>query len=291
MKICFVAMHHYWGGLANNGGSKTIIRSAEALRLLGCDVEIAAVNDRHTWIKHPKILKKIPGDADILIANSVSDIDIVLKAKKKFWWCRGLELWQASEKRIIEKSKKINVIVNSSWLLKKFPDAKLCYSGLDLYTWRETRQRNYSQKLTIGCLWSRSHKTKRYDIFKKIKKHFGERFNYETLKDKFNDDELVRFYNECDIWLAPTELEGWHNCPAEANLCGCLVICNRLDSNGMDYATEETAMRFTGFDELLACIENPDFSKVEKMKKVLHNKIGNRENNMKKFIDIITRRN
>ena len=101
----------------------------------------------------------------------------------------------------------------------------------------------------------------------------------------------MRFYNECDIWLAPTELEGWHNCPAEANLCGCLVICNRLDSNGMDYATEETAMRFTGFDELLACIENPDFSKVEKMKKVLHNKIGNRENNMKKFIDIITRRN
>lgn len=293
MKICFAALHKYWGGLANNGGSKTILKSAEVLRKMGHRVDIAAVNDRHTWVSHPHIIHKIPKDTDVVIANSVSDIGIVLKsnAKRKYWWARGLELWQKPIEKIIKKSKKIDVIVNASHLLKHFPHGKLCYAGLDLGFWEDCGIASFiKNKGTIGCIYSKQHKTKRYDLFKKIQKPIAGkmRIEYKTLRNKLNAQQLLQFYNQCDIWFAPTELEGFHNVPAEANLCGCLVVCNRLDSNGMgDYATEDTAMRYTGWDELLACIENPDFSKVEKMQKVLKEKIGSREKNMKRFVELI----
>jgi len=47
-------------------------------------------------------------------------------------------------------------------------------------------------------------------------------------------------------------------------------------------------MRYDTWDELISCIENPDFSKVSKMQKVLREKIGNREDNMRKFVEILS---
>lgn len=291
MKICFVGLHKYWGGLANGGGSKTIIKSAEVLRKLGYRVDIAAVNDRHTWVKHPPIIHKIPKDTDVAIANSVSDIDIVLKskAKRKFWWARGIETWQMPLNRIKKKAKKINVIVNASHLLEYFPHGNLCYAGLDLDYWEDKNKPN-SSYCWIGSLYSKQHNTKRYDLFKKLQKdlHGKGKYVYTTLKNNKNDEELKHLYKFCAIWFAPTELEGFHNVPAEANLCGCLVICNRMSTNGMgDYAAEETAMRFSSWNECLAAIKNPDFSKVKKMQKVLREKIGSREKNMKRFVGLI----
>jgi len=300
VKICFVAMNKGWGGLANNGGSKTIIRSADALRKLGHAVQIAAVNDKHTWAKHPYALKEVPKNYDAYIACSVSDIDIVKNVKNKkykFWWCRGFETWQMPEKKIIEKSEKIKTIVNSSWLLEKFPHAQLCYSGLDLEFWKYTGRS--SDKLTIGGLWNGTHKTKRFDIFEAVMKKCGDRFNYKVLKDKYNDKELLKFYNECDIWLATSELEGFHQVPAEAALCGNYIVCNSLNSNGMgDYATTKTAMRYAGFGELISTLDAvqtlsknngiPSLWEMGKdMRTLLETKIGNREKNMKRFAKII----
>jgi hypothetical protein len=211
----------------------------------------------------------------------------------KFWWMRGWERWVRGEPWLISKIKKFvasggKIIVNSPWLIKQLKDkcnvdAKLCYAGLDLDIWED---RNNIRKNSIGFLGKRKHVTKRHDLCMELMKRFPNK-NFFSLEENVNYKELISLYNKCDIWFAPTELEGFHNVPAEANLCGCLVVCNRLDSNGMDYATDETAMRYSGYDEMLACIENPDFNRVSKMQAVLKEKIGNRFENMKRFIEIL----
>ena len=298
MKICFVSQHKYWGGIQNNGGSKTIIRSAETLKELGHKVVIWTHTNKYTWHKPKvKITPHLKGTKkfDAAIAVSVSDIDIVntyfgLKVNK-FWWARGIEKWQMPKNKIVKKARKIKVIVNATHLLKHFPKAKVCYAGLDLDWWKNYGIACYiKDKATFGCLYSKRHKTKRYDLFKKIQKPMSDKMHaeFKKLNGHLNDKQLRQFYNQCDIWFAPTELEGFHNVPAEACLCGCLVVCNRRDSNGMgDYATEDTAMRYTGYDELLEAIENPDFSKIPKMQKLLREKIGSREKNMKRFVELI----
>ena len=102
-------------------------------------------------------------------------------------------------------------------------------------------------------------------------------------------DKKRLLYNICDIWFSPVTLEGWHNVAAEANLCNCLVVCNRIKSNGMgDYATDETAMRYNTIDEAVRCCIDPDWSKVRKMQNVLKNKIGGRCKNMKRLADLLT---
>jgi hypothetical protein len=54
-----------------------------------------------------------------------------------------------------------------------------------------------------------------------------------------------------------------------------------------DYATEETAMRYSTEDELMDCLDNPDYSKVEKMQKILREKIGSRSENMKRMVKLL----
>ena len=99
------------------------------------------------------------------------------------------------------------------------------------------------------------------------------------------DKEFI--YSECDIWFSDTKMEGFHNVPAEAALFNCLIVCNRVNSNGMgDYATEETAERFSSIDEAVRIIKNPDWLKRDKMKVVL-NAIGSREYNMSRFASLI----
>lgn len=289
MKIVFVANHKKWGGLANNGGTKTIIQAAETMEGMGHTVDIVASVDRFTWFKHKPIICKIPKDADAVIAVSVSEIDTALEhSKNAFWWMRGLETWRMPEEKIIKKASKIRTIVNSSWLLKKVPSAKLCYAGLDVNLWKDYGQRKHP--FIVGCLGESKHKTKRYDLCKEIESKTGYNFVYLGNRPYSNlhGEDLVRFYNMCHVWLAPTELEGFHNVPAEASLCGCLVLCNKRDSNGMgDYATDDTAERYDTTEELLARLKEPDYSKTPRMQAVIKNKIGSKETNMKNFIKII----
>jgi len=310
MKICFVANDKKWGGLANNGGSKTIIKSAQTLANLGHETDIVSNVDKFTWFNHKKTIHKIPKDTDVVIAVSVSEIDNVIndspKKARKFWWARALETWRMREKKIVEKARKINLITNSTWLHKLFGSYgiqnEMVWPGVDLEFW-ENREKP-TDCCNIGFLYHEFHKTKRYDLCVKLMEKMYRNdyysFGVGVPKDKRCLDQykthldqpgwkLIRvLYQTCHIWFAPTELDSFHNPPPEANLCGCLIVCNRKPSNGMiDYATDETAMRFDTWDELIDCIEQPDYSKVAKMQDVLKNKIGNREKNMKKMLDVI----
>ena len=129
------------------------------------------------------------------------------------------------------------------------------------------------------------HATKRYDLCQKLKATLPEK-QYKELA-RTNENDLVRFYSSIGVWFAPTESEGFHNPPAEACLRGAVVVCNRMEQNGMmDYATDETAMRYNTLEEAVECVKNPDYSKVEAMQKRLY-EIGDRKKNMERFVKIL----
>ncbi len=310
-------------GLGNNGGTKTIIRSAETLQDMGHDVKILAGVNKYTWHK-PKVdivdcgeylgsllsmsvdaLPDVENGLDInMVSVSVWDLAHSIaffdaENIKHFWWCRGWEKWVNGEQWLIDLSKKFvnaggKIIVNASWLVDQFKDkcdidVELCFAGLDLDYWKKSKQ---DDVYTIGAMKYERHKTKRSDLIEKLKSHIIKENKYSFyamgIDSDYGNNQVRDFYSCCDIIFTPTELEGFHNVGAEANLCGCLVFCNRMHSNGMgDYATEETAECFSGWDELLSKLENPDFSKVPKMQKVLREMVGSREENMTKLVELI----
>jgi hypothetical protein len=318
-------------GIGNNGGSKTIIKSAETLRKLGHKVRIWAEVNYYTWhdLKVP-IYKQSKKNKDILynpnfeivgfkkqgfdtiINVSIWDVKSTLKSpiENKVWWMRGWETWVKGEDYLINQIKRFvdsggRIIVNSGWLKDKLKSinikSSLCWAGLDLdfgkdsAYWRDGGKGLYQKykSYTIGGLWHPKHKTKNYHIFEQLQKHFqgNDRYEFKTLGNTLNNNQLLEFYNECDIWLALSELEGFHQVPAEAALCGCGIIYNDVDSGGTrDYCTPETATPFKSFEELVQVIEDYDFykgDKVEKMLWLLNKKIGNRETNMKKFVEVL----
>ena len=102
--------------------------------------------------------------------------------------------------------------------------------------------------------------------------------------------ELRKFYSSCHIWFAPTSLEGLHNVPMEAALCGCLVICGNHPRNGMlgDYVfANETAMVYSSMEEAQAMLQAPNWGLVEPMQSCIRERIGGREQNMKRFAQLL----
>lgn len=269
-------------GLACNGGSKTIIRSAETLKRLGHGVCIVAKHDSFNWFRpEVAIVPYIPDNTDVVVAVSVNDIkDACKTGKKTVYWMRGIELWKMSERKIVSRCKMVDkVIVNAThlkdWLMKHNIRSEVCFAGLDLDYWKA----NGKERDRVGGLVNYRHSTKNSDLV--------EKFADVMVTGGMNDNQLRDLYSSCRIWFAPTTSEGFHNPPAEANLCGALVVCNKHIHNGMgDYATDNTAMRYTNIDEALECVRVPDFSKVQRMQKVLREKIGDRVKNMRRFVEL-----
>lgn len=303
--------HHYWGGLQNNGGSKTIIRFAETIQKMKHKVRIIAPVDKFTYFRHKVKVRKAakPGTARI-IACSVSDLEGIgrYKGPHKYYWCRGWEYWQTGDSHrryhnIVRTFTEMGgkVICNSSWLVERFAklgiESELCYNGYDpVWAPRLDVERD-----GIGCLFHK-RKTKNYRLFRKIKSHFRDRYKYyEIGRRPASDGRLRKTYSRCKMWFAPTELEGFHNIPMEANLCGALVVCNQLDSNGMgDYAWGSTGKSEKGTamvyrfsqdedpaEKAIELMENPKWGCIEVMQKVIREKIGTREKNVKRFLELI----
>lgn len=296
-------------GLCCGGGSKTIIKSAETLKKMGHNVAIWSPINNYTWhVPTIEILKShifsfsSSHSKKLIVVNvSVWDVDstLLMSVENKVWWLRGWEKWVKGEAHLIKMIKRFvsaggRMIVNATHLKDKLEkigvESTVCFAGLDLDFWND----DFKAKCGVGSLGPSKHKTKNYSFCRELETYlnigraYEDQVKWNYVNGDLNNELLYKLYNQCRVWFAPTVLEGFHQMSAEANLCGSLVYCNREDSNGMhDYATDDTAMRYSSWDELTVKINYPDYSKIGKMQDVLRNKIGNRSKNMKRFVEVI----
>ena len=259
-------------GAANNGGTATLFHTANVLHKLGHKVFV--VSDKlnyFTWfdLKGPEYIKcgtpEYP-DADILLATGVSSIKHVLRAKDskgvKHWWVRAHETWIADENYIFGcyKNRSLNIMVNSLCLqmfLKKkmgktFPIVR---PGTDVDFFKEVKPRKWIDKKSwvLGALYNEKPR-KRFkwvpEIYMGLKElgvkcrlHlFGDSerpkkiVEHSKYLQQPSPEDLLKFYNGVDLWLAPTKSEGLHMPPQEAMLCGAVLFgANETLSGMVDY--------------------------------------------------------
>lgn len=293
-------------GLGNNGGSKTIIRCAETLQNLGCEVKIYSnIPNKYSWgIIKVKIINYIPENFVIFATGYYSMSHVLSRSQyaETYIYMRGHELWNAKEDellRLYAKFKPGHCIVNSEWLQKMLEThgikSNLIYPGIDnsFYILPDKERKN-----KFGALYSERHKTKRHKDALKVSKLSG--FSVKLLNKNIvnpTENKLNKWYNQFKVWFAPTELEGLHNCPIEASLAGCAVVCSDHPRNGMsDYAKhQETALVYPARDldtaskYIIQLMEDEELRlKLNQgMIELLKNKIKTRKENMIELRDYI----
>lgn len=294
-------------GLGNNGGSRTIILCNNTLNKMGHQSTLLSNRNLFTWFKLPKTIDEIPSGLDALISVQGANVPSTLKsdAKIKAWYIRSFL------PEIDHNIKNITKITNSENLKRNIvklgvdeKEIHVIRHGIEFDWWRNLNLRD-KNKIRIGCLYNTQPK-KRWDIFKELSQKLDtNKFEFVSFgspnkcEDSFltkylpnpSVDELVKLYSSCHIWFAPTESEGLHNVPMEANLCGCLVICGNNPANGMlyDYAfPDKTSMVYNNIEEAIGMINNPNFSLIKPMQECIHENIGTRENAMKKLVEILS---
>lgn len=315
-------------GLGNNGGSLTLIKSGNTLAELGHKVYfIDYGQNQHTWdtlnVDHIilKNYNQIP-DADVLIATGYKSVQETFNAPErcglKLFWIRAWELWQYSECDIINKILKYHLlkIVNSICLQNKLKeynfDSTIIRPGYDLHEYNFKDIRKYNKEIILGGLYTKGkhENTKRtkwiFDVYNDLKKH-----NYKVKLWMFGNDERPNlvdnyiqrpsikekelFYNNIDIWLAPTNLEGLHMPPAEAMMNQCCVIGTDAQMSGMqDYLinnktgiiSQDNYESFLYSAKLLYKDKNKRIALGENARKQIE-MLGNRKYNMQLLVEYI----
>jgi glycosyltransferase involved in cell wall biosynthesis len=224
-------------------------------------------------------------------------------------WLRGWERWRHDSKTIIKMLSSVDrVLVNSEWLQDKLLDSNIpstiIHQGIDLDEWPDMNDRG--KKLTIGCMYHRME-SKGWKDFVELQKRLGGGFRYvaygaSRCRDKFlskymlqpSHEKLVKLYNMCHFWFAPSWLEGFANPPMEAALCGATVIAINKRSGGtedwLDHAY--SGYRYNKVKDAADWLKSPAIIAKDKFtKNAQHNireKIGSRESNMKKLVEVLS---
>ncbi len=312
-------------GLGNQGGSLTIIKSANILKKLGHEVIIInSGKNQHTWTplytKHLiiKAEENIP-DADVVIATGFKSWKHTIKLSdrcgKKYVWLRGWEVWNSSEKNIISilSDKNMIKIVNSICLRNKLLSYKIkshiIRPGNDFEDLFPTNTRQTNNNIILGGLYHIKHKTKRSDWIINITKSLKEKYNNIELHmfgsnknpnnkiiDKYISQPNIikknKFFNNIDIFLSPSSLEGLHIVPQEAMMTGCSVVGTDADMSGTeDYLidnyngiiSKDDFKSFSTNVEKLIKNEKMRFKFGKNARKTIE-ELGDRETNMKKLI-------
>lgn len=298
MKICFSVKGV---GLANNGGSRTLIRCVETLCELGHDAFFHSGRSYYTW--HKANIRLVGGDelppCDVAVATGYNSYKSVARYKNtlRVGYARGLELWKAPEAQLLERFRLMDhVFANSAWLrdylLKRDIPTTLQYSGLDTHWFHVI---NKGSRKGVGALLNNRHKTKRNQDAEALKDQYGLPMHFLNRDIKRPDSvTLNKWYNNLAVWFAPTELEGLHNPPMEAALAGCALVCSDHPRNGMhDYVVPgETALVYPARDlktavkliRSLLCDEAERHRLIKNLVAILNRKMGSRAVCMGKFL-------
>lgn len=287
-------------GLGNNGGSRTLIKCAETLHELGHEVTLWCSGNNYKWSKIKVPINSQMPQCDVIVATGYSSVPstVAAKVERKFYYIRGFELWRASKSQLLRSYKSLNCIVNSEWLQQYLHEKKvaahLVYPGADFDIFGKDIN---DRENVLGGIFSKRHATKRHEDVIKVGKHLG----YQVLllnRDIVNPTPtaLRDFYNRVKVWLSPSELEGLHNCPLEAALCGSSLVTTDHRRGGVsDYAIDGNSAltypsRQLGVAEqhVKQLMEDSDLRDKlhNNMQKLLKDKIGSRKHNMKKLAKI-----
>jgi hypothetical protein len=328
MKILFNVVK---SGTGNNGGSQTIIRMALALRKIGHECFILShMRNNFTWFKVPEDLTIIVDtdpktwpECDAIIATACTtwkSTRVYDKTDNKLYWIRGHETWMRSEADLTAGYRSgLKLLVNSEWL-KKYIETTCMVPCSIQYAGIPFPQLEYAaltcddisrNMFSIGCLYQEKP-TKHWDHFIHVMDYFGRDIAYfgfgltkpptssQTARLPFsytiNPSLLAKFsiFKACDVWFAPTELEGLHIVPTEAAMAGCALVCNGAERSGMgDYAVHGmSALTYDTLAEATAHIERliDDASKREELNRnlvdILKYKIGSVEGNARKLVKL-----
>ena len=255
-------------GLGNNGGTSTIIKSANTLQKLDHEVIIVdSGKNQHTWnsIECDHIIVKNLSDfpkGDAVIATGFKSVDTTIKLPpscgKKYHYIRLLENYHYSNiQDFINVIKAPTIkIVNSICLQRKLlttynEPSIIIRPGYDFDKIYPLNIRGENREIIIGGLYNEGSK-------RKNKRTEWISFTYEFLKQKYNiklymfgSDGIPKFYtdlyiknpsfeeknklfNMIDIWLSPSCSEGLHLTPAEALLTECSVVGNNSELSGTE---------------------------------------------------------
>jgi glycosyltransferase involved in cell wall biosynthesis len=247
-------------GLGNNGGSSTIVKSANALVELGHEVIIADTGKiMYTWsevnAEHSIIKNNRMPDADFVIATGFKSADLTAQLPDscgiKLHWIRGWEVWQGSEswikKHVLAHPtiKLVNGIGLKDKLKTYGVDSHLVRPGYDFdKIYPIDGIRGSTDFVILGGLnkQGKHARTKRpnwiLSITKKLKKKYGSKiklcmYGMDPLPLTKMVDHYIKnptisakneMYNTVDIWLSPSILEGLHMPPAEAMITGATCV-------------------------------------------------------------------
>jgi glycosyltransferase involved in cell wall biosynthesis len=275
---------------------------------------VIATVDKLSWFQHAPVVATPPKNLDAVIATSCKTVEgtMNIAARRHAWYIRGYETWNMPPAKMDKEFKRKGLIniVNSRGLQQKLRkdhgvDAHVVPHGLDLGNWQDWGLRG-GKRMRIGCLYGKKP-SKRWADFVELAGRLGTT-HYEYigigstrpadapfLKEFYtnkDDRQLARVYSTCHVWFAPTQLEGLHNVPMEAALCGCVVVASNHPLNGMyyDYADEDTAMIYDyreGVRDAAKLIDEPDWSLIQPMRRRIVDRIGTREERMRDFAALL----
>jgi len=321
MKIAF---NFHGVGVGNNGGTRTVLKSAMTLAKMGHDIEIWSDGPNcFDWfelegVRYCQGKMSDMGHVDALIATGQASADSTSEYDDKevgAYWVRGYETWSASEEELARTySLGLRMMANSVRLVDKIKEvsgveASLVRPGLetDFFTMGDS----YGVKL--GALYSPKAMKRARDVayvFRKVKEITGVSTVLMSAYDVpswFSCDEVVKnpseeekreMYRSVAVWYAPTDNDGLHLPPMESGLCGAALVAHGIPESGMlDYARHgDTALLYdTGnlgdaVTQVIALLDNDklrwDLS--ISLRDVLKDEIGSREYNMEKMVKALS---
>jgi glycosyltransferase involved in cell wall biosynthesis len=316
-------------GLGNNGGSSTLIKSGNILVELGHDVYfVDSMKNKHTWTKlNAKHMicrnpNKLP-DGDVIIATGYRSVGPTVSAPErcgsKFHWIRAWETWQYNEnaiiKRVLEKPtiKLVNSICLRDKLKKYGYKSFILRPGYDFDLYYSMNLRS-KKPIIIGGLYREGVHGRRkrtawlFEAAKAMKKKYknvrfwlfgSEHKPFNSIVDNYlrlpSVEKKNEFYNNINIWMAPTMSEGLHLPPAEAMMTGCPVVGTSAELSGIQDYVIHNKTGLISENNLKSFIKNIEIlitneklrNNISKNTRKKIGELGTRKYNMSKFIEFL----
>ncbi len=207
--------------------------------------------DSFVW----KIADQTVRDADVLIATAWPTAYLAAKLShtkgRKYYIIQDYEVWDNSEKGKESYKLPMNKIVISTWINNRLKEDlgmgpfPVVYDGLDIKHFQPGQPRQINNQMEIRCLMLNHPMAKKgieqgLEAFKLAKAKCGNLTltMFGTCKkdnlpvgihyvENPTQEELLRLYQQSDIFLFPSLEEGWGLTPLEAMACGCAVVGTR----------------------------------------------------------------